>query len=189
MKKIYLLIVLFPLILLEAEKPNLNKSYRGIRFYPIRQEQVESLVIYVPKMTERSDSVQEQFKYPITFFKADCKEVAECFSLLIDVSIIDDSMKSFDEIVSESKQKDFRLTPTSLPHWKQYLRYTTEPMEILYGPGDIIGSKVIAFYYHKKYQKTYRITINMIYTPNFSERDWSEITNHAVSILNSVTIR
>ncbi|TGK47296.1 hypothetical protein EHQ10_18505 [Leptospira bouyouniensis] len=189
MKKILLLILLFPIFLLEAEKINLNKSYRGIRFYPIREEKVESLVFYVPKMTERSDTIQEQFKYPISFFRADCKEVSECFSLLIDVSIIEDSIKSFDEIVSDSKEKDFRLTPLSLPQWKKYLRYTTEPMEILYGPGEIIGSKVIAFYYHKKYQKTYRLTINMIYTPNFPEKDWDEITNHAIAILNSVTIR
>ncbi|TGM93606.1 hypothetical protein EHR02_12840 [Leptospira levettii] len=36
---------------------------------------------------------------------------------------------------------------------------------------------------------TYTVVDVMIYTPNFPEKDWDEITNHVIAILNSVTMR
>lgn len=188
MKKTYLLLILLPIGFLNAEKLNLTKSYRGITFYPERREQVESVLLYVPKITRRIDTFHQELKYPITFFKADCKQETECFSLLIDVSIIADSIKSFEEILTESKLKDFRLEPQSVNDWKKFIRYQTEKMEIYYGPSEIIGEKVVAFYYHKKYKKTYRLTINMIFTPNFSDREWNEIINFIIGMLNNLVI-
>lgn len=189
MKKTFFLLILLPLTFLNAEKLNLTKSYRGITFYPVRQELVESVELSVPKITQRFDTIHQELQYPITFFRADCKQETDCFSLLIDVSIIGDSIKSFEEIIAESKLKDFRMEPRSVNEWKKFIRYKTEKMEIYYGPSEIIGGKVIAFYYHKKYQKTYRLTINMIYTPNFSDKEWNEIINFNIGILNNFVIR
>ncbi|TGL20638.1 hypothetical protein EHQ47_13965 [Leptospira bourretii] len=92
------------------------------------------------------------------------------------------------KIFVESKLKDFRLEPQSVNDWKKFIRYQTEKMEIYYGPSEIIGEKVVAFYYHKKYKKTYRITINMIFTPNFSDREWNEIINFIIGMLDNLVI-
>lgn len=166
----------------------ITKTYRGISFFPKKRQVVKSMLIAVPEITDRYDSIQAQLKYPISFFKADCQQQSECFSLLIDVSVIPEKTKNFKTLVQDSIKKDFGSPPNRIQAWENNLKFKTDPMEIYFGQGELVGNKAIAFYYDKKNEETYRVTINMIFMPNFSQEDWDKIIFHVFMILDSIQI-
>lgn len=166
-----------------------DKSFRGISFVPTEQQIIKNMTISIPTIANRSETTHITDKYPITFFKADCVQKNECFSFLISISIIPEEIKTYEQIIQDSKTTEFDKPPSEMTKWTEVLNFKTEKTMILLGPGSVMGTKVIAFYYLEDIKETYRINTNLIYYPNFSYEDWKDIVTHTFLILNSVSIK
>ncbi|MCW7469278.1 hypothetical protein [Leptospira kanakyensis] len=190
MKNKLLLVALLtlPFLAIFATESETSDIFRGIDFSVTEVQKVKAMSITVPKIAKRSDSLHMKDKFPITFFKADCIQEKECFSLLIAISVIPESLKSYETLVEESRATDFGNPPYEVNKWVELLTFKTEKTKILMGPGELLGTKINAFYFMKDTNETYRVTINLIYHPKFPEEEWKDILMHSFLILNSVNI-
>lgn len=190
MKAKLLLIALlaFPFLTIFATESDSSDIFRGIDFSITDVQKVKAMTITVPKIAKRSDSIHMKDKFPIAFFKADCTQEKECFSLLIGVSVVPESLKSFETLIEESRATDFGNPPYEVNKWVELLTFKTDKTKILMGPGELLGTKINAFYYVKETNETYRVTINLIYHPKFPEEEWKDILMHSFLILNSINI-
>lgn len=190
MKAKLLLIALlaFPFLTIFATESDSSDIFRGIDFSITDIQKVKAMTITVPKIAKRSDSIHMKDKFPIAFFKADCTQEKECFSLLIGVSVVPESLKSFETLIEESRATDFGNPPYEVNKWVELLTFKTDKTKILMGPGELLGTKINAFYYVKETNETYRVTINLIYHPKFPEEEWKDILMHSFLILNSINI-
>ncbi|MBM9548346.1 hypothetical protein JWG40_15070 [Leptospira sp. 201903074] len=190
MKNKFKLIALlaFPILTIFATESASLDTFRGIDFSATEVQKVKGMSITVPKMAKRSDSIHMKDKFPITFFKADCMQEKECFSLLISVSILPDSLKTYETLVEESKASDFGNPPYEVNKWVELLTFKTDKTTILLGPGELLGTKINAFYYFKETKETYKVSINLIYHPKFPDEEWKEILMHSFLILESINI-
>lgn len=190
MKSKCILLILLSLAFLPifATESETIDTFRGINFSTTEAQKVKAMSIFIPQVAKRSESTHLKDKFPITFFKADCTQEKECFSLLIAVSIIPESIKSFDTLVEESRAADFGNPPYEVNKWVELLSFKTEKTKILMGPGEILGTKINAFYYIKETNETYRVSMNLIYHPKFPEEEWKDILMHSFLILNSIHI-
>ncbi|TGK96253.1 hypothetical protein EHQ30_06510 [Leptospira brenneri] len=191
MKKLIKLITIFAFSTLPifAAEPELQNIFRGIDFSVTEVQKVQSMSITVPKIAKRFDSIHNTDKYPIAFFKADCTQEKECFSLLISVMAIPDSLKSYETLLQESKTKDFGSTPYEMNKWMELISFKTDKTMILFGPGELLGNKINAFYYIKDTKETYKVSINLIYHPNFQDEEWKSILLHSFLIIDSISIK
>ncbi|WP_246834114.1 hypothetical protein [Leptospira bourretii] len=187
-KLIFLSILALPFLTIFATESETLDTFRGINFSTTEAQKVKAMSIFIPQAAKRSDSTHLKDKYPITFFKADCIQEKECFSLLIAVSVISESTKSFDTLVEESRAADFGNPPYEVNKWVELLSFKTEKTKILMGPGELLGTKINAFYYMKDTNETYRVSMNLIYHPKFPEEEWQDILMHSFLILNSINI-
>lgn len=187
-KLIFLSILALPFLTIFATESETLDTFRGINFSTTEAQKVKAMSIFIPQAAKRSDSTHLKDKYPITFFKADCIQEKECFSLLIAVSVISESIKSFDTLVEESRAADFGNPPYEVNKWVELLSFKTEKTKILMGPGELLGTKINAFYYMKDTNETYRVSMNLIYHPKFPEEEWQDILMHSFLILNSINI-
>ncbi len=185
-KLLLVALILLPFIAIFATESETSDSFRGIDFSVTEVQKVKAMSITVPKITKRSDSIHMKDRFPITFFKADCTQEKECFSLLIAISIIPEPIKSFDTLVEESRATDFGNPPYEVNKWVELLTFKTEKTKILMGPGEILGTKINAFYYIKETNETYRVSMNLIFHPKFSEEEWKDILMHSFLIFNSI---
>ncbi|TGM72630.1 hypothetical protein EHR01_15450 [Leptospira mtsangambouensis] len=186
-------LLLFPLLILPflaifATESETLDTFRGINFSTTEAQKIKAMSIFIPQAAKRSDSIHMKDKYPITFFKADCIQEKECFSLLIAVSVIPESIKSFDTLVEESRAADFGNPPYEVNKWVELLTFKTEKTKILMGPGELLGTKINTFYYIKDTNETYRVSMNLIYHPKFPDEEWQDILMHSFLILNSINI-
>ncbi|PJZ81305.1 hypothetical protein [Leptospira meyeri] len=186
---IILCIFAFPIITIFATESETLDTFRGINFSTTEAQKIKAMSIFVPQAAKRSDSIHMKEKFPITFFKADCIQEKECFSLLIAVSVIPESIKSFDTLVEESRATDFGNPPYEVNKWVELLTFKTDKTKILMGPGELLGTKINAFYYMKDSNETYRVSMNLIYHPKFPEEEWQDILMHSFLILNSINIQ
>ncbi|MCG6139874.1 hypothetical protein [Leptospira mtsangambouensis] len=187
-KLIFLSILTLPFLAIFATESETIDTFRGINFSTTEAQKIKAMSIFVPQVAKRSDSTHLKDKYPITFFKADCIQEKECFSLLIAVSVIPESIKSFDTLVEESRAADFGNPPYEVNKWVELLSFKTEKTKILMGPGELLGTKINAFYYMKDTNETYRVSMNLIYHPKFPDEEWQDILMHSFLILNSINI-
>ncbi|MCW7480266.1 hypothetical protein [Leptospira kanakyensis] len=187
-KLLLLALLTLPFLAIFATESETSDIFRGIDFSVTEVQKVKAMSITVPKIAKRSDSLHMKDKFPITFFKADCIQEKECFSLLIAVSVIPESLKSYETLVEESRATDFGNPPYEVNKWVELLTFKTEKTKILMGPGELLGTKINAFYFMKDTNETYRVTINLIYHPKFPEEEWKDILMHSFLILNSVNI-
>ncbi|MBM9589980.1 hypothetical protein JWG41_05955 [Leptospira sp. 201903075] len=171
------------------QESNLDKSYRGVKFIPAEKQVVGDMTISIPNLANRSESLHNQDKYPITFFRIDCQNEKECFSIMIAVSIIPESRFTFEQLVEEAKTNEFEKSPHEMVKWLEILKFKTDKTTILLGPGKVLGTKLIAFYQKNDKKETYRINMSLVYHPNFPEEDWKNIITHTFFILDSVTIK
>lgn len=190
MKAKLLLIALlaFPFLTIFATESDSSDIFRGIDFSITDVQKVKAMTITVPKLAKRSDSIHMKDKFPIAFFKADCTQEKECFSLLIGVSVVPESLKSFETLIEESRATDFGNPPYEVNKWVELLTFKTDKTKILMGPGELLGTKINAFYYVKETNETYKVSINLIYHPKFPEEEWKDILMHSFLILNSINI-
>ncbi|TGL86485.1 hypothetical protein EHQ68_14285 [Leptospira congkakensis] len=190
MKNKLLLIALLtlPFLTIFATESETSDSFRGIDFSTTEVQKIKAMTITVPKIAKRSDSIHLKDKFPITFFKADCTQEKECFSLLISVSILPSSLKSFETLVEDSKASDFGDTPYEVNKWVELLTFKTDKTKILMGPGELLGTKINAFYHIKETNETYKVSINLIFHPKFPDEEWKDILMHSFLILNSINI-
>lgn len=190
MKAKLLLIALlaFPFLTIFATESDSSDIFRGIDFSITDVQKVKAMTITVPKIAKRSDSIHMKDKFPIAFFKADCTQEKECFSLLIGVSVVPESLKSFETLIEESRATDFGNPPYEVNKWVELLTFKTDKTKILMGPGELLGTKINAFYYVKETNETYKVSINLIYHPKFPEEEWKDILMHSFLILNSINI-
>ncbi|MGE8720499.1 hypothetical protein ACO2KH_04125 [Leptospira terpstrae] len=190
MKAKLLLIALFafPFLTIFATESDSSDIFRGIDFSITDVQKVKAMTITVPKIAKRSDSIHMKDKFPIAFFKADCTQEKECFSLLIGVSVVPESLKSFETLIEESRATDFGNPPYEVNKWVELLTFKTDKTKILMGPGELLGTKINAFYYVKETNETYKVSINLIYHPKFPEEEWKDILMHSFFILNSINI-
>ncbi|EMY62590.1 hypothetical protein [Leptospira terpstrae] len=190
MKAKLLLIALlaFPFLTIFATESDSSDIFRGIDFSITEVQKVKAMTITVPKIAKRSDSIHMKDKFPIAFFKADCTQEKECFSLLIGVSVVPESLKSFETLIEESRATDFGNPPYEVNKWVELLTFKTDKTKILMGPGELLGTKINAFYYVKETNETYKVSINLIYHPKFPEEEWKDILMHSFLILNSTNI-
>ncbi|PJZ46792.1 hypothetical protein [Leptospira brenneri] len=179
----------FPIIAIFATESEIQNTFRGIDFSSTEVQKVQSMEITIPKIAKRVDSIHNTDKYPITFFKADCIQEKDCFSLLISVLAIPHSLKSYETILQESKIKDFGSTPYEMNKWMELTSFKTDKTTILFGPGELLGNKINAFYYFKDTKETYKVTINLIYHPNFQDEEWKNILLHSFLIIDSISIK
>ncbi|TGK82003.1 hypothetical protein EHQ24_12070 [Leptospira noumeaensis] len=187
-KLLLVALLILPFLAIFATESETSDSFRGIDFSVTEVQKVKAMSITVPKIAKRSDSLHMKDKFPITFFKADCIQEKECFSLLIAISVIPESLKSYETLVEESRATDFGNPPYEVNKWVELLTFKTEKTKILMGPGELLGTKINAFYFMKDTNETYRVTINLIYHPKFPEEEWKDILMHSFLILNSVNI-
>lgn len=187
-KLIFLSIFALPFFAIFATESETLDTFRGINFSTTEAQKIKAMSIFIPQVAKRSDSTHLKDKYPITFFKADCIQEKECFSLLIAVSVIPESIKSFDTLVEESRAADFGNPPYEVNKWVELLSFKTDKTKILMGPGELLGTKINAFYYMKDTNETYRVSMNLIYHPKFPEEEWQDILMHSFLILNSINI-
>lgn len=183
-----LTILAFPIITIFATESASPDTFRGIDFSATEVQKVKGMSITIPKMAKRSDSIHMKDKFPIAFFKADCTAEKECFSLLISVSVIPESLKSYETLVEDSKASDFGDTPYEVNKWVELLTFKTDKTKILMGPGELLGTKINTFYYIKETKETYKVSINLIYHPKFPEEEWKDILMHSFLILESINI-
>ncbi|XDD47474.1 hypothetical protein AB3N60_05135 [Leptospira sp. WS39.C2] len=167
----------------------LYKNFRGIKFYPTVEHTIKDMKISIPSMAERRDTIQQQDKYPISFFKVDCQNENECFSLLITVSIIPDSLKSYEDLVKESKTNDFGNPPNEMKKWIEILKFKTDKTTILFGNGKLLGNQLIGFYHWKQGKETYQVSIQYFFHPTFSDNDWKDLVTNGYLILDSISIQ
>ncbi len=167
---------------------DLSKSFRGISFIPGEKQTIKNMTISIPTIAIKSETTHMTDKYPITFFKADCVQKNECFSFLIGISIIPEEVKTYEQIIQDSKSSEFDKPPNEMTKWIEVLNFKTNKTTILLGPGNVMGTKIIAIYYLEDSKETYRINTNLIFYPNFSDEDWKNIVTHTFLILNSVSI-
>ncbi|TGL44374.1 hypothetical protein [Leptospira perdikensis] len=184
----FLTLLAFPILTIFATESESSDTFRGINFSATEVQQVKAMTITVPKIAKRSDSIHMKDKFPITFFKADCTQEKECFSLLISVSILPASLKSFETLVEDSKASDFGDTPYEVNKWVELLTFKTDKTKILMGPGELLGTKINAFYHIKETNETYKVSINLIFHPKFPDEEWKDILMHSFLILNSINI-
>jgi hypothetical protein len=180
--------IYFSFFSIYSEESALKKSFRGIRFHPTEKQNLKAMTISIPKLTQKIDIIHETGKYPISFFKADCQQPNECFSLLISVAIIPKRVEKYETLVSDSKEKDFLSVPKNNQKWIDNLSFKTEKMNLFLGISEF-GNKTMAFYYDKKNEETYKVSVNLIFNPNFSEEDWQSILFNVFLIYDSINIK
>lgn len=189
MKK-YLVIfsIFFLATSLYAKELNLQKSFRGITFFPKMEQKVKELSIKIPSICKRSDSLHAKHNYPVTAFMANCSNTDSCFSLLIIISIIPDKIQNYDELIKESKNQDYSGEPFKNEPWMAHDKSNSDKMIIFFGSSKLSGNVVNGFYYDKINKETYKITTRLIYSSNFPEDDWRAILFNTFAIYNSITL-
>jgi len=190
MKKFILLLSICILTAsINAKEMDKNKSFRGIKFNPVVKQNIKSITLDIPTMCKRSDSLHAKYNYPVTIFMANCTNSNSCFSLLISVSVIPEKIQDFDELIDESKKKDYSEKPIIAKTWMDKDKSNSDKMIILYGFGNITGTVANGFYYDKTNKETYKVTTRLISGEPFPDDDWKAILSNTLSIYSSINMK
>lgn len=108
---------------------------------------------------------------------------------MITISKFPEEIESYEELLTEAKTSMFGSEPTEMKELVEKMSFKTNKTTFFFGRGKMLGTKILALYAMDESKETYVVSIDLFYEPIFSDRDFNEILNHSVTILDSISIQ